>query len=135
MNKFYRRIKLKGHFKHSKTTLPKEDMLFRNKSNWTPTKNHHSVETFIDLVNNDLKAMNPKHKQADNLSQKEIEALEILRNRTDIIITRADKGGALVIMDIETYIQEAEKQLNDINYYTKLPHDVTQLHEEKVKQP
>ena len=132
MNTFYRRIKLNAHFKDSKTTLPKEDMLFK-KSNWTPTKNHHSVDTFIDLVNNDLKAMNPKHKQTDNLSQKEKEALEILRNRTDIIITRADKGGAVVIMDIETYIQEAEKQFNDTNYYTKLPHDVTQLHEEKVK--
>ena len=84
-------------------------MLFRKKSNWTPTKNHHSVGTFIDLVNNDLKAMNPKHKQTDNLSQKEKETLEILRNRTDIVITRADKGGAVVIMDIETYIQEAEK--------------------------
>ena len=133
VNKFYRRIKLKAHFKDSKTTLPKEDMLFRKKSNWTPTKKHHSVDTFIDLVNNDLKAMNPKHKQTDNLSQKEKEALEILRNRSDIIITRADKGGAVVIMDIETYIQEAEKQLNDTNYYTMLPHEVTQLHEEKVK--
>ena len=36
-------------------------------------------------------------------------------------------------MDAETYTQEADKQLNDTNYYTKLPHDVTQLHEEKVK--
>ena len=48
--------------------------------------------------------MNPKHKQADNLSPKEKEALEILRNRTDIVITRADKVGAVIIMDIETYI-------------------------------
>ena len=108
MNKFYRCIKLKAHFKDSKTTLPKEDMLFRKKSNWTPTKNHHLVETFNDLVNNDLKAMNPKHKQADNLSQKEKEALEILRNITDIVITRADKGGPVVIMDIETYLDASQ---------------------------
>ena len=64
------------------------------------------METFIDLVNDDLKAMNPKHKQADNLSPKEKEALEILRNRTDIVITRA-----VVIMDIETYRREAENNL------------------------
>ena len=109
-------------------------MLFRKKSNWIPGKSHHSVETFIDLVNNELKTMNPKHKPSDNLSHKEKEALESLKHRADIIITRADKGGAVVIMDTETYIKEAERQLNDTNYYTKLPHDITELHEEKVKQ-
>ena len=109
-------------------------MLFRKQCNWTPAKNHHLVETFIDLVNNELKAMKPKHKQPDNLSQKEKEALEILRNRTYIVISGVDKGGAVIIMDAETYIQEADKQLNDTNYYSKLPHDVTKLHEEKVKQ-
>ena len=134
MNQFYRRLKLKSHFKDKTSTATKEDILFRKKSNWTPTKNHHTVETFISLVNNDLMGMKPKSKLPENLTNKEKQALDTLRNRTDIVITKADKGGAVVIMDTESYIAEAERQLNDTKYYKTLPHDVTDLHEEKVKQ-
>ena len=34
-------------------------------------------------------------------------------DRDDIIITKADKGGAVVIIDVEDYITEAEYQLNN----------------------
>ena len=134
LNAFYRRIKLKAFFKDAKSTATKEELLFKKKSTWTPTKNHHSVDTFIDLVNNDIKQLNSKQDIHNNLSPKEKEALKNLHNRTDIIITKADKGGAVVIMDTETYIAEAERQLNDTFYYKRLPHDVTDLHEEKVRQ-
>ena len=39
--------------------------------------------------------------------------MENLRTRDDLIFTKADKGGALVIMDVNDYIQEAERQLSD----------------------
>ena len=35
----------------------------------------------------------------------------------DIIITTADKGSAVVIMDTENYIKEANRQLSDKNNY------------------
>ena len=37
-----------------------------------------------------------------NLSKGEQKAMEELAKRKDIIITNADKGGAVVIMDIDT---------------------------------
>ena len=37
----------------------------------------------------------------------------------------ADKGGAVVTMDVNDYIKEANRQLLDTNFYTKLPSDLT----------
>ena len=36
-----------------------------------------------------------------------------LSEREDIIITKADKDGAVVIVDVKDYIKEAEQQLNN----------------------
>ena len=57
----------------------------------------------------------------------EREALLILRKRIDIIITKADKGGAVVILDIKDSIDEANRQLNDTNNYVQLDFDATEL--------
>ena len=39
--------------------------------------------------------------------------MEELTKRKYIIITNADKGGAVVIMDVEKYINEDNRQLSD----------------------
>ena len=39
--------------------------------------------------------------------------MEDLVKRKDITITNADKGGAVVILDVEKYINEANPQLSD----------------------
>ena len=57
----------------------------------------------------------------------EREALLILRKRIDIIITKADKGGAVVILDIKDSNDEANRQLNDTNNYVQLDFDATEL--------
>ena len=62
----------------------------------------------------------------------EIKALQELQQRDDIILTKADKGGALVIMDVESYIQEAERQLSNETSYGKLISDPTKLHAERI---
>ena len=41
----------------------------------------------------------------------------------DIIIPKADKGGAVVIVDVKGYIKEAEQQLNNTENYWKLQED------------
>ena len=43
----------------------------------------------------------------------------------DIIIKKADKGGAVVIKDVEDYAKEAEYQLNNKDTDKKLQHDPT----------
>ena len=47
------------------------------------------------------------------------------RKRKDLIITNADKGGAVVIMDTDSYIKEANRQLSDKASYKQLTQDPT----------
>ena len=49
-----------------------------------------------------------------------------LREREDIIITKADKGGAVVFVDVKDYIKVAERQLNNTQNYRKLQEDPTE---------
>ena len=55
-----------------------------------------------------------------NLLPEEIEALEALAHRNDIVIKPADKGSAVVIMDRARYVQEGLRQLTDRSFYSKL---------------
>ena len=48
-----------------------------------------------------------------------------LSDHTDIIITKADKGGAVVIMNVKDYINEAHRQLNNKDDYKILNKDPT----------
>ena len=52
--------------------------------------------------------------------------------RDDIVICNADKGNAVVILDVEDYIKEANRQLGDTTFYKILSHDPTKLHAELV---
>ena len=63
-----------------------------------------------------------------NLSKKEIKAMEDLKQREDVVICKADKGGAVVICSVKDYIKEADRQLTDRNFYKKLPHNPTSEH-------
>ena len=51
LNIFFRRIKLKGHFKDNELVNDLNELKIKKKSTWTPEENHHSIETFIEAVN------------------------------------------------------------------------------------
>ena len=51
-------------------------------------------------------------KLRSNLTYKEHTGLEELAKMKDIVITNADKGGAVVIMNIDSYIKEANRQFS-----------------------
>ena len=116
LQRFFRRIKLRAHFdKPDPNHIPSESKLVaRRYKNWTPKFNHHSVDTFISCVTKELikeSKVNPiPH---DNLSPKERQTLKELSSRDDIIITKADKGGVTVILDVKDYVNEANRQLQD----------------------
>ena len=55
-----------------------------------------------------------------------------MADRNDIIITKAEKGEAVVIVDIEDYVKEAEHQLSNKDGYKKLQYDPTQTHSRLV---
>ena len=57
LQNFYRLIKLKDYFKNTENQQPNdENQIFKakTKEKWTPGENHHSIETFINLVEKDI---------------------------------------------------------------------------------
>ena len=69
-----------------------------------------------------------KNKQtlpSNNISQHEKNIISAFSKREDLVFTKADKGGATVILDVEDYIERANKELKDDNYYRKISHDPT----------
>ena len=84
---------------------------------------HHTVNTYIDLVENDINALmkEPTKKLKSNLRYKEHAAMEELAKSKDLKITNVDKGWAVVIMDTDSYIREANRQLSDKVNYKHLP--------------
>jgi len=69
-----------------------------------------------------------------NINDEELKALHKLSNRTDIVIKKADKGGATVICSSEWYKKEAERQLSDATYYKQVEEDDTKKHEQIIKE-
>ena len=53
-------------------------------------------------------------------------------NRDDIIILKADKGGVVVMMNTNDYIEEGNRQLNNTELYTSIDTDPTQANTELI---
>ena len=56
-----------------------------------------------------------------------------LSERVGITITKAEKGGAVVIVDVKDYIKQAERQINNTKNYRKLQEDPTATNMKFVK--
>ena len=93
----------------------------------TPKETQHLVETFIKAFKNESEkgGQFPKN----NLNENKIEALKDLNIRDDIVITKADKGAAVAIIDVGDYINEANLQLNN----KEILNDPTELNRKKAK--
>ena len=50
------------------------------------------------------------------IQKKEQKTLQELKHREDIVITNADKVGAVVILEVKNYIKESERHLNDTEH-------------------
>ena len=64
----------------------------------------------------------PKDKY-NNFTSEERQALYDLKNNKNIVTKGVDKGSAVVVLDREDYIKEAEKQLGDSDAYEEVPDD------------
>ena len=102
----------------------------RNKHPFQPP-HENSVLAYTDAIKDEI--IHCKRKNIPyNVTKEELEAINNLASRTDIVIKRADKGGAVVVCSSEWYRAEALRQLNDNNYYKQVEHDDTKKHEDIV---
>ena len=49
-----------------------------------------------------------------------------------IIITKADKGGAVIIADVDDYVQETNQQLGNKEFYKKITIGSTEINQMKL---
>lgn len=95
---------------------------FTPTSYWVPPL-HKLPPEIVFLLKQDLKQFNTHFKsqqEKPNLSQTEQQALKELATNKHVVIKPADKGSAVVILDREQYIFEANRQLEDRTYYKRL---------------
>ena len=120
---FARKIKL-SYFFHG---MPDRghNGLFKQKSSWEPPEGLLPPEIVgeLDELKVKLGRINVLS-ETSNIAAVERCALDDLQNYHDVVIKKADKGNAIVIMDREQYIREALNQLGNTKYYTKIDEPV-----------
>ena len=133
---FDRKLRLKYHFHHDSTSsldssleeeVPQNDILHPS-SGWTPNSGQ---DPFLDAFrSNTLKDIlnqldQPRKLFKKNLKKDEFRAIQTLADNTNIVIKPADKGGKIVILNKEDYIQEGLRQLENLEHYEVLEEDPT----------
>lgn len=120
---YHRRLKLAAYFQQGRNRDPPR---FTPTSYWVPPLDKLPPE-IIFLLKQDLKQFNThfrSQQEKTNLSQAEQQALRELATNKHIVIKPADKGSAVVILDREQYIFEANRQLEDRTYYKRLQNPI-----------
>ena len=114
INEFIRRIRLKEYFYDGDNVGGdfSDVPAFRNKSTWIPERGRQiAIEAYAQAVEEEiLSSLNNERGVYSNLSESERKALKYLKSYDDIIIKQADKGSGVVVMDRETYVNEAFRQ-------------------------
>ena len=94
-----------------------KESIARGKGSFAPPANRNRV---LDATINYLKsqAFEEKIKRSkNNLSESEKKGLQELKMNKNIIIKEADKGGCVVIMDTQHYVNMVKSQLDDKKTY------------------
>ncbi|CAJ0965945.1 unnamed protein product [Ranitomeya imitator] len=139
--RFFRNVRLKAHFSSTSTVLPilhdqksseftLNSLNLRLRSSFQPPRVYHPVETYIEFVKNDVKKVLQSIEKGDyhikhNLTIEEKQALVSLRENKQIIVKPADKGGSIVVLDRDYYMQEINTQLSDLDTYQPINHNPT----------
>lgn len=107
-----RKMRCRYHFHDSENV---QIHPFRVKSNFQPAPTCHELETYLDLTKLEISSMELENKSF-NFSKDQYQTLLMLKNKKDIILSKSDKGGAIVISKREHYINEGLRQLNSNHY-------------------
>jgi len=85
-------------------------------------------------VKEDVENHTPRSPRTHNLSKEERDAFQSLQSNPNIIIKKADKGSAVVLMDLGDYIKEAERQLSDTDFYIPTDSDLSEKHIKEIEE-
>jgi len=120
LSNFFRKIRLREYYYQTNYT---NDSVVKNSSNFCPPNGRNeALDNYISttkiLCSNALKEPKSiKH----NISLEQRKALRSLANDKSIIIKEADKGGGIVIMNVDFYKKKILEMLDDNEYYQEIP--------------
>ncbi|XP_053546886.1 uncharacterized protein LOC128638774 [Bombina bombina] len=120
IQKFGRNLRLKEFYK----TDSSEITPFRTPGAFDPRSQNPSITAYTNYLSQVSKNI-PKRRRMDNLTKDERQALKSLTEDTTIVIRPADKGGAVVVMDLQQYRSELLGQITDQKTYRILQTDPT----------
>ena len=89
---FFRNVILRSHFGNEENRQQTQHKFNKTTSQRLPKQTHHSRVFTESLQKNLMHIQPPKSKYKDNLTKGERKAVNGLREREDITITKADKG-------------------------------------------
>ncbi|XP_078510443.1 uncharacterized protein LOC144770079 [Lissotriton helveticus] len=125
---FCRKLRLTLFFREAPSNQPMEVTGLRNKSIFCPpaSKVPKNLLTFEKSVLSAISAMEKERKYVKyNTTKAQMTALNNLKTDSTVIIKQADKGGAIVVWDINDYTTEVMRQLADSSCYRKINKDPT----------
>ena len=114
--------------------LPFGHSKFRNPSKWNPPG--PMIVEHMSMLNQEhvLDNFSPTKATIFNLTKEERSAKRSLSLNNDIIIKKADKGSAVVVQNRSDYIKEGLRQLSDRNFYRLQEENLTNAHNEIIKE-
>jgi hypothetical protein len=121
MNNFCRKLKLTELF-HG--VEGKDESLIRPKSNFSPPDGRNDfLDTIVHLLKQKPQPVK-NNKGHYNISNDERNALHTLKQNEKIIIKEADKGSAVVIMDVDYYVDRVEEIISSTSSYQELTSNI-----------
>ena len=104
-----------------------KDSKFKEASKWKPPP-IVNLEIFCRQNEYDLLKHKVPPNKFHNLTKPEKDAIKSLMSNKNIVIKPADKGGAVVVMNVTDYINEGLRQLTDAKFYIETEIDLTHTH-------
>ncbi|CAG2210611.1 unnamed protein product [Mytilus edulis] len=111
-NEFARKLRCRFHFGNTESRGMHP---FRQKSFYGPTPACFELENYLDLTKFELSNLDLRNNYYNFTKEQQL-GLRSLKNMQDIIFSKSDKGGAIVISKKTHYIKEGLRQLNSIHY-------------------
>ncbi len=156
LDEFHRNVLLKSHFekdipkaaawkeKTTGSTNPPDKVTskaqlgpfshrkFTKKSLFKPDNPKGAVEAMISCNELHFSSIETHSPLKQNLTRDERKAMRELSKNPNIVIKKADKGSAVVIMNRDDYIAEGMSQLQNTKFYREVDHDLTLEHNVKI---
>ena len=144
--RFCRKLKLKEHFHdpaRSNSVPVDEESDERCELNakvsnrfYNPSQDPSKVlATYISAMKKDVSdMMNKPNYENPNMTVEEREALKSLKEREDVIIQSADKGGKVVVMNRSEYTEKCNLDLSNGKFYKVMQSDPTPRYVEEIHQ-